>query len=115
MRLLFLGTGAADWVLRERKENEFFRRLTAIRVNDDLMIDCSSDITDFLVNNPSALDNVTDILITHTHGDHYSPDAIKSVFGDRVRVWAEAVAERKYYRICRSLLKVHLKSLKKIL
>ena len=45
MKILFIGTGAADWVLKERKGDEFFRRLTAVKINDDFMIDCSSDIS----------------------------------------------------------------------
>ena len=52
MKILFIGTGAADWVLKERKGDEFFRRLTAVKINDDLMIDCSPDTSDFTAKNP---------------------------------------------------------------
>ena len=52
MKILFIGTGAADWVLKERKGDEFFRRLTAVKINDDLMIDCSADTSDFTAKNP---------------------------------------------------------------
>lgn len=47
MKILFIGTGAADWVLKDRKGNEFFRRLTAVKINNNLMIDCSADTVDY--------------------------------------------------------------------
>lgn len=93
MKILFIGTGAADWVLKERKGDEFFRRLTAVRVNKDLMIDCSADTTDFVDKKEGELDEVENVLITHTHSDHYSPETILNILGDDVRVWAEKEAE----------------------
>lgn len=95
MKILFIGTGAADWVLKERKGDEFFRRLTAVKINDDLMIDCSPDTSDFTAKNPDALANVKDVLITHTHSDHYSPQTIGEILRKDVRVWAEKVSEEK--------------------
>lgn len=95
MKILFIGTGAADWVLKERKGDEFFRRLTAVKINDDLMIDCSPDTSDFTAKNPNALSNVKDVLITHTHSDHYSPQTIGEILRKDVRVWAEEESEKK--------------------
>lgn len=93
MKLLFIGTGAADWVLKDRKAGEFFRRLTAVKINDDLMIDCSPDTLDYAEKNTEDLKNIKNMLITHTHSDHYSPDAIRALFGQNIRVWAEKAAE----------------------
>lgn len=98
MKLLFIGTGAADWVLKERKEGEFFRRLTAVKINDDLMIDCSPDTADFAESRAKDLEGVKNIIITHTHSDHYSPDTIRALFGNKVRVWAEKAAEKMIIR-----------------
>ena len=95
MKILFIGTGAADWVLKERKGDEFFRRLTAVKINDDIMIDCSPDTSDFTSKNPNALSNVKDVLITHTHSDHYSPQTIGEILRKDVRVWAEEESEKK--------------------
>ncbi len=39
MKIRFLGTGAADWNIEERKDGDFFRRLSSLLVNDDLLID----------------------------------------------------------------------------
>lgn len=94
MKLLFMGTGAADWVLSERKGDEFFRRLTAVKINDDFMIDCSPDTTDFVKNNDVSLDSVENVVITHTHSDHYSAETITKLLGKGVRVWAEKEAEK---------------------
>ena len=94
MKILFIGTGAADWVLKERKEGEFFRRLTAVKINDDLMIDCSPDTADFAESCAKGLEGVKNIIITHTHSDHYSPDTVRALFGNKVRVWAEKAAEK---------------------
>ena len=42
MKLLCLGTGAADWNPKAASADPAFRRLTAALVNDDLMIDSTS-------------------------------------------------------------------------
>lgn len=75
-KITFLGTGAADWDF-ENKE-EFFRRYSSALINDNLLIDCTEHIFDFAksVQNENLYDNVTDIIITHKHSDHFSKDAI---------------------------------------
>ncbi len=93
MKILFIGTGAADWVLKDRKGNEFFRRLTAVKINNNLMIDCSADTVDY-VNSNGELKDVKNVLITHTHSDHYSPETIIDLLGNDVRVWAEKESEK---------------------
>lgn len=98
MKVLFIGTGAADWDLGTRVGDEFFRRLTAVKINDDFMIDCSADTADFINHNSGALDAVGNVIITHTHSDHYSPVAITSLLKKDVRVWAEPEAEKMILR-----------------
>lgn len=75
-RLLFLGTGAADWDLTCK--GDFFRRNSAVLVNDRLMIDCGAHIFDFAesIGRPDLYQNVTDILITHNHTDHCCKDSV---------------------------------------
>ena len=79
--LLFLGTGAADWRMKDREQNSFFRRNSAALLNDDLMIDCGEHIFDFAesVGNPGLYDNVTDIIITHSHSDHFNKDSVLKI------------------------------------
>ena len=77
--LLFLGTGAADWNIADKKD--FFRRNSATLLNNELMLDCGSHIFDFAesTGNVNLYDNVTDILITHNHYDHFSKDSVLSI------------------------------------
>ena len=77
--LLFLGTGAADWDISD--QSGFFRRNSAALLNGELMLDCGSHIFDFAEKEgkPNLYDKVTDILITHCHEDHFSPDSVRRI------------------------------------
>lgn len=74
--ILFLGTGAADWSLEDK--GGFFRRNSAALINCDLMIDCGKHIFDFAEseNEKSLYANITDIIITHRHSDHFCRDSV---------------------------------------
>lgn len=90
MELLFLGTGAADWPAPTHPATEFTRRRSAAVLNGDLMIDCSPDVPDYLLDDPHALDAVSNVIFTHTHGDHYSPEALGALCARTgAKVWAE--------------------------
>ena len=60
-RLLFLGTGAADWKMEHKETYPDFRRYSAALVNDDLLIDCGPHIFDFAesIGRPDLYDGVT--------------------------------------------------------
>lgn len=79
--LLFLGTGAADWNLKDR--NGFFRRDSAALLNGEILIDCGPHIRDFAEADPHVLDGVTDVLITHDHSDHFHPETLLWLAGKR--------------------------------
>lgn len=70
-KILFLGTGADDWDIKNREG--FFRRNSAALLNSNLMIDCGRHIFDFAEceGQKGLYDNVSDIIITHSHGDHF--------------------------------------------
>jgi len=74
--ILFLGTGAADWNIKEK--GDFFRRNSAALINCELMIDCTEHIFDFAesIGDDDLYNNVTDIIITHNHSDHFSKEAL---------------------------------------
>lgn len=76
--ILFLGTGAADWAMEHKETYSYFRRNSAALINEDLMLDCGRHIFDFAesIGNEALYDNVTDILITHSHSDHFNRDSI---------------------------------------
>ena len=73
--ILFLGTGAADWNPALASSDPAFRRLTAAKVNDDLMIDCGPCVFEFAstFGYDGLYRGVKDILVTHSHGDHFTP------------------------------------------
>lgn len=79
MKILFMGTGAADWNIETRKNETFFRRFTSVMINDDLMIDCNNETLDFIEKNNCDVGKVENILITHTHSDHFSSSAIEKI------------------------------------
>ncbi len=95
MTILFMGTGADDWSVSKRKDGEFFRRLTSTKINDDLMVDCSAGAEDYIKMNNISLSGVKDLVITHTHGDHYNPDTIKAILNKDIRIWAEENAIKR--------------------
>ncbi len=98
MKIRFLGTGAADWNIEERIEGDFFRRLSSLLVCDDLLIDPGPHIFDFCQKEgcPALLDSVKNVLITHSHGDHFSADSLAAlVRHGNVHVWCgEAVSHK---------------------
>lgn len=75
MKVTFLGTGAADWDIRAYRDGEFFRRNSSILINDDLLVDPNSHIFHFAEKNgtPDLFKNVKNIIVTHSHGDHFDP------------------------------------------
>lgn len=75
-QLLFIGTGAADWNINDN--GNFFRRFSSSLVNGELLLDCSDHIFDFALKtgNEGLFDNVSDILITHSHYDHFNKDTV---------------------------------------
>ena len=85
--ILFLGTGAADWEIENK--GDFFRRNSAALINCELMIDCGEHIFDFAesINKDDLYKNVTDIIITHNHCDHFCKESvIKLAENQKIRV-----------------------------
>ena len=89
MKLTFLGTGAADWP-QTNERSGFARYLSSALVNDDLLIDPGPCVPDAERDiRPGLLDGVTDIVLTHSHGDHFSPDVLRALAARRpVRFYA---------------------------
>lgn len=81
--ILFLGTGAADWDIRNK--GDFFRRYSAALVNRNLMLDCGAHIFDFAECSgcTELYNDVTDIIITHNHMDHFSKDSVLKLAENR--------------------------------
>lgn len=95
--LLFLGTGAADWSIKDKDKIHYFRRNSAALLNEDLMLDCGSHIFDFAesIGNTRLYENVTDILITHDHSDHLDRDSVLRLADfRRIRVACDGAAQK---------------------
>ena len=93
MDILFMGTGAADWDITSRKDGDFFRRRTSVMINNDLLIDFNDETLDYIEKNECSLQNVENILITHTHDDHYSQKAVNKMFGKNTEIRYNAGAK----------------------
>ncbi len=79
MKLLFLGTGAADWPfdLTQNAGRDEFRRLSSALVDDTLLIDPGPHVFDAMAafgKDPAA---VKYIINTHSHRDHFSPETVE--------------------------------------
>ena len=80
MKAQFLGTGAADWSGPD--ENGEYRRLTSTLLDGRLLIDLTRS-TIGSIKDPAA---ITDVFYTHSHNDHFDPEALKALAP--CRVWA---------------------------
>ena len=98
MKLTFLGTGAADWDINAYTPGTEFRRFSSALVNDDLLIDPGPHILHFCrtEHRPDLLDHVKNIIVTHSHADHFSPKTVEALCVDRpVTLWGDAACMRK--------------------
>lgn len=71
MKLYFPGTGAADW--NGPDERGECRRFTSTLVDGCLLIDVNPDVL------PDLPATVAAVAFTHSHRDHFSPDALRSL------------------------------------
>lgn len=102
MKVTFLGTGAADWDIRTFRDGEFFRRNSSILINDDLLVDPNGHIFHFAEKNgtPDLFKNVKNIIVTHSHGDHFVPETVARLcVGTDCTVWADPACKRKLIRV----------------
>ena len=92
IRVRFLGSGAAGWKPEMLKDHPHTRRQSSVLLENKVLIDftkCSFDMLPEGVK-PEAL------FQTHSHGDHYNPEAAVKVGVKRVYVhetWAEAAKQ----------------------
>lgn len=77
MKLLFLGTGAADWSMEEHKSLPGFRRNSSALVDDCLLIDPGPHVPDALEAFARDGAAVRYALNTHRHSDHYAAQTME--------------------------------------
>lgn len=83
MELLFLGTGAADWDLAQRREGEFFRRFSSLLIDGTLLIDPGPHIFDYAecAGEPQLFAGVRAVAVTHSHADHVNAASLLRLAG----------------------------------
>lgn len=93
--LLFLGTCAADYspLLKTDYKDCFdknARRSSCVLLNGQMLIDCGEHSLDSLRIAKIPYSQITDILLTHLHADHYNAEHIRRIAEGResaLRVW----------------------------
>ena len=101
MKVTFLGTGAADWDINAYVPGQFHRRFSSALINEDLLIDPGPHIFHFCEHNgtPDLLDGVKNIIVTHSHADHFNSNTVERLcIGRECTLWADAACMRKRIR-----------------
>ncbi len=105
-QILFLGTGAADWPFDEYPSDSRpllageFRGSSSILLGGKILVDCGPTVPAAVEMFDVNLSLLKDVLITHTHEDHFSLKSLKSIagrVGDSVKLnlWVERGALAK--------------------
>ena len=100
LSILFLGTGAADWPRdypRVRFAKGEYRGNSSTVVNEHILIDCGPTVPEAANQFGVDAGELTDVLVTHTHADHFDAEAIGAILGSRpaetpLRIWAHPAA-----------------------
>ena len=79
MKILFLGTGAADWPAKRQEPDHEFRRMSSVLIDDILLIDPGPGVLDALQEYGCNLSSIQYIINTHTHSDHLDPSALTTL------------------------------------
>lgn len=100
MAFLFLGSGAADWdtgkypIDKQVLLSGAYRGQSSILVNSQILIDCGETVPKALDIFNIDIDKITDIVITHTHGDHFNVESLQKIQSqkkkpNKMNLWIE--------------------------
>jgi len=97
MKLHFLGTGAADWDIRNPRKDINYRRFTSLLIDDVLLIDPGPCVAEFAqtYGYPDLLGGIRHIINTHPHGDHYNQGTVDLLTGMNAEFVPFAAGEEK--------------------
>ena len=95
MRIVFVGTGAADIspLLQTAYQNKLgldARRSSSVLLNGHILVDCGPHAPDSLRIQGIDLAEITDLFVTHFHADHYDPTRgaeLASQTREPLRIW----------------------------
>lgn len=86
MHVTFLGTGAADW----RTDDADFRAFSSTRIGKTLLIDGTMSV----IGRIGDPDQITDVIYTHSHRDHFDIELLNKLAPVRAHIhesWAHKV------------------------
>lgn len=79
MKIMFLGTGAADWPIKPWENMTEFRRLSSAIIDDTLLIDPGPQVIESMTTYGKDPANVKYIINTHPHGDHFRVETVNAL------------------------------------
>ena len=100
MELLFLGTCACDFSPKLQNEckdcfDNDARRASAVLLNGHILIDCGMHVPDSMRIAGVEHTAITDVLVTHTHRDHFDAGHLQTIASAKqepLRVWVSEEA-----------------------
>lgn len=78
MKILFLGTGAADWTVNDINNSEYRRNSSAL-IDETLLIDPGPNVLEAIKTFNVDISKIKNVIVTHSHGDHYNPDTVEAL------------------------------------
>ena len=83
MKLHFLGTGAADWDIKNPSTDINFRRFSSLLIDEVLLIDPGPCVYEFAESfgYPNLTSGIKYVVNTHSHGDHYNAETLEKLCG----------------------------------
>ena len=79
MKITFLGTGAADWLLEKPEGFTDNRRFSSAMIDDCLLIDPGPHVLSALSEYGKDIKDIKYVINTHKHSDHYNEDTLKAL------------------------------------
>ena len=77
MKLTFLGTGAAICIKTPNSEiKEGQLRCSSVLIDENILVDVPFQAFDYAVELGIDVSKVTDVFLTHSHGDHFQKDVL---------------------------------------
>ena len=77
MKILFLGTGAADWPEENGGRFREFRRKSSVLVDGELLIDPGPGVPGAMQEFGVPAESVKYVIVTHSHSDHCDPKTVE--------------------------------------
>ena len=103
MKILFAGTGAADYDWSRYGEPGIMGS-TATLIDDSVLIDCGPSVAAALKRFGADYSRITHIVVTHNHSDHFNLDSLKTIAqGNQIELFGPAAVCAKARPYCASV------------